>query len=50
MKHKAMQRQIYRFIVQCVKEQGYPPSVREIGDCRGAEIAVHRSFSPEEPG
>ena len=30
MKHKAMQRQIYRFIVQCVKEQGYPPSVREI--------------------
>ena len=35
MKHKAMQRQIYRFIVQCVKEQGYPPSVREIGDAVG---------------
>ena len=35
MKHKAMQRQIYRFIVQCVKDQGYPPSVREIGDAVG---------------
>lgn len=35
MKHKAMQMQIYRYIVQCVKEQGYPPSVREIGDAVG---------------
>ena len=35
MKHKTMQRQIYCFIVQCVKEQGYPPSVREIGDAVG---------------
>ena len=35
MKHKEMQMQIYRFIVQCVKEQGYPPSVREIGDAVG---------------
>lgn len=35
MKHKAMQLQIYRYIVQCVKEQGYPPSVREIGDAVG---------------
>ena len=49
MKHKAMQRQIYRFIVQCVKEQGYPPSVREIGDAVGLKSpsTVH---SPEEPG
>ncbi len=30
-----MQMQIYRYIVQCVKEQGYPPSVREIGDAVG---------------
>ena len=35
MKHKTMQMQIYRYIVQCVKEQGYPPSVREIGDAVG---------------
>lgn len=35
MKHKAMQMKIYRYIVQCVKEQGYPPSVREIGDAVG---------------
>lgn len=35
MKHKAMQMQIYRYIVQCVREQGYPPSVREIGDAVG---------------
>lgn len=35
MKHKAMQMQIYRYIVQCVKAQGYPPSVREIGDAVG---------------
>ena len=35
MKHKAMQMQIYHYIVQCVKEQGYPPSVREIGDAVG---------------
>ena len=35
MKHKTMQRQIYRFIVQCVKEQGYPPSVREIANAVG---------------
>ena len=30
MKHKAMQMQIYRYIVQCVRQQGYPPSVREM--------------------
>ena len=35
MKHKAMQMQIYRYIVQCVRQQGYPPSVREIGDAVG---------------
>ncbi|MEA4814363.1 MAG: transcriptional repressor LexA [Oscillospiraceae bacterium] len=31
MEHKKMQMQIYRYIVDCVKAQGYPPSVREIG-------------------
>ena len=35
MKHKAMQMEIYRYIVRCVKQQGYPPSVREIGDAVG---------------
>ena len=36
MKHKAMQMEIYRYIVRCVKQQGYPPSVREI--CRALNI------------
>ncbi len=35
MKHKEMQRLIYRYVVQFVKEHGYPPSVREIGDAVG---------------
>ena len=35
MKHKTMQMEIYRYIVACVKEQGYPPSVREIGEAVG---------------
>ena len=35
MKHKAMQRQIYRFIVQCVKEQGLSALQCEIGDAVG---------------
>ena len=30
-----MQRKIYDYIVTCVREQGYPPSVREIGDAVG---------------
>jgi repressor LexA len=30
-----MQRRIYDYIAQTVKEQGYPPSVREIGDAVG---------------
>ena len=47
MKHKAMQRQIYRFIVQCVKEQGYPPSVREIGDAVGLKSHYPDPQSPQ---
>lgn len=35
MEHKKMQTQIYNYIVQCVKDQGYPPSVREIGEAVG---------------
>lgn len=27
-----MQQKIYDYIVECVREQGYPPSVREIGE------------------
>lgn len=31
----AMQKKIYAYIVSCIKEQGYPPSVREIGEAVG---------------
>ena len=30
-----MQKKIYDYIAVCIKEQGYPPSVREIGDAVG---------------
>jgi repressor LexA len=30
-----MQQKIYDYIVSCVQEQGYPPSVREIGEAVG---------------
>ena len=30
-----MQKKIYDYIVACVREQGYPPSVREIGEAVG---------------
>ena len=30
-----MQRKIYDYIITCVREQGYPPSVREIGEAVG---------------
>jgi len=30
-----MQRRIYEYIANCIREQGYPPSVREIGDAVG---------------
>lgn len=30
-----MQRKVYDYIVTCVREQGYPPSVREIGEAVG---------------
>jgi len=30
-----MQRRIYDYIADCVRDQGYPPSVREIGDAVG---------------
>ena len=31
----AMQQKIYAYIVSCLQTQGYPPSVREIGDAVG---------------
>lgn len=30
-----MQRKIYEYIADCIREQGYPPSVREIGEAVG---------------
>ena len=30
-----MQQKIYEYIATCIREQGYPPSVREIGDAVG---------------
>ena len=30
-----MQRRIYEYIASCIREQGYPPSVREIGEAVG---------------
>ena len=30
-----MQQKIYEYIADCIREQGYPPSVREIGDAVG---------------
>ena len=30
-----MQQRIYEYIADCIREQGYPPSVREIGDAVG---------------
>ena len=31
----AMQQKIYDYIATCIREQGYPPSVREIGEAVG---------------
>lgn len=31
----SMQQRIYEYIVSCIREQGYPPSVREIGEAVG---------------
>lgn len=30
-----MQQKIYAYIVECIRQQGYPPSVREIGEAVG---------------
>ena len=30
-----MQKRIYEYIVACIQQQGYPPSVREIGEAVG---------------
>ena len=39
-----MQQKIYEYIAACIREQGYPPSVREIGE---AEVTLHSPFSPQ---
>ena len=31
----SMQQRIYEYIASCIREQGYPPSVREIGEAGG---------------
>ena len=31
----SMQQRIYEYIVSCIRGQGYPPSVREIGEAVG---------------
>ena len=30
-----MQQKIYAYIAECIRQQGYPPSVREIGEAVG---------------
>jgi repressor LexA len=48
-----MQRKIYEYIASCVREQGYPPSVREIGEAVGLKSpsTVHFHLSHlEEAG
>ncbi|MBQ6205948.1 MAG: transcriptional repressor LexA, partial [Oscillospiraceae bacterium] len=35
MKLTPMQEKIYQYIRDCIREQGYPPSVREIGAAMG---------------
>ena len=39
----SMQQRIYEYIASCIREQGYPPSVREIGEAVGlkAPSTVH---------
>ena len=44
-----MQQKIYDYIAQALREQGIP-SVREIGEAVGTEIAVHSAFPPEAYG
>ena len=42
----AMQQRIYDYIAACIQTQGYPPSVREIGEAVGLRL---RSV-PEKDG
>ena len=42
-----MQQKIYEYIAACIREQGYPPSVREIGEAVGLEVTLHSPFSPQ---
>ena len=35
-----MQQKIYEYIAACIREQGYPPSVREIGEAVGLKLSL----------
>ena len=41
-----MQQKIYEYIAACIREQGYPPSVREIGEAVEMCIRDSRSTTP----
>ena len=43
----AMQQKIYEYIATCIREQGYPPSVREIGD-KLRTIHVHDNMGDRD--
>ena len=38
-----MQQKIYEYIAACIREQGYPPSVREIGEAVGLKSPDRKS-------
>ena len=39
-----MQQKIYDYIASCIREQGYPPSVREIGEAVGLRSTASVSY------
>ena len=44
-----MQQKIYDYIAACIHEQGYPPSVREIGEAVGLK-SPYRPLPSEKAG
>ena len=46
-----MQQRIYDYIAETIREQGYPPSVREIGDAVGLKSpsTVHFHLKHRDP-
>ena len=48
-----MQQKIYDYIAQAIQDQGYPPSVREIGEAVGLKspsTVGHRQAGRQGPG